>query len=340
MLHGVGTTLARVIDPARLHVLPAPSAFSIACARLGWPVDATPLISRVKNPETPVSSRLRKSGRAIVYVAGTGGASTLAEVLRGEGLGGAKLVIMERLGGPHERTVETTAAAWTDAADPLHLVAVELTPDATSASSGAPPDDRLRSAVPGLPDELYGGDGQLTRAEVRAVALAALAPRDGELLWDVGAGSGTIAIEWCRAAPAATAIAIERREDRAATIAANASALGAEPRVTVALGAAPLALEDLPTPDAIFIGGGPAIPGLIDGAWRAVRPGGRVVANAVTLEGEHALTAAHRTYGGRLIRLELSHAEPLGSFTGWKPQRPVTQWSATKPIDADEPGAA
>ncbi|MDO9355386.1 MAG: precorrin-6Y C5,15-methyltransferase (decarboxylating) subunit CbiT, partial [Solirubrobacteraceae bacterium] len=179
------------------------------------------------------------------------------------------------------------------------------------------------------PDELYGGDGQLTRAELRAIALASLAPRAGERLWDVGAGSGTIAIEWCRGAAGATAVAIERREDRARTIGENASVLGA-PGVQVVVGAAPLALEGLPQPDAIFVGGGPAVPGLIDGCWQALRAGGRLVAAAVTLEGEAALAAAHATYGGRLVRIETSHAEPLGSFTGWKPQRPVVQWSATK----------
>ncbi len=325
MLHGIGSTLARVVDPALLQVVPAPSAFALACARLGWAQHATPLVSRVAQPATPVAGSLRRAGRAIVYVAGPSGARELADELRDEGLDHARLVVLERLGGPAERRIDATVGTWDQDADPLHLVALEL----TDASPPRQRSGRLDSAVPGLPDELYGGDGQLTRAEVRAVALAALAPRPGERLWDVGAGSGTIAIEWCRAAAGASAIAIERREDRAQTIAANAKALGA-PLTEVVIGAAPLALDGLASPDAIFIGGGPATPGLIDRCWTVLRPGGRLVANAVTLEGEQALSSALATYGGRLVRLEFSQAEPLGTFTGWKPQRPVVQWSATK----------
>jgi precorrin-6Y C5,15-methyltransferase (decarboxylating) len=324
MLHGIGATLARAVGPSMLHVIPAPSAFSIACARLGWAQHDTPLVSRVAQPATPVAAELRRAGRAVVYVPGASGARDLAAELRDEGLTDAHFTVMERLGGDAERIRTSTVAGWDREADPLHLVAIELSAPVPASARG-----RLDSTVPGLPDELYGGDGQLTRAELRAVALASLAPRAGERLWDVGAGSGTIAIEWCRAASGATAVAIERREDRARTIAENAALLGAA-GVEVVVGAAPLALEGLPEPDAIFVGGGPAAPGLIDGCWQALRSGGRLVAAAVTLEGEAALAAAHATYGGRLVRIETSHAEPLGSFTGWKPQRPVVQWSATK----------
>ncbi len=332
MLHGVGASLvARGVDAAVLDVKPAPSAFALACARLGWAQHMTVLVSRVADAGTPVDALIAGGGRAVVFVPGSNGADELADHLRGAGLGATRFIVMERLGGPAERITETTADGWTGGADALHLVALEPAADAEptdrSSTSG-----RLASRVPGLPDELFGGDGQLTRAEVRAVALAALAPRARELLWDVGAGSGTIAIEWCRAAPGARAEAIEQRTDRAATIAANAATLGAAGLVRVTTGEAPAALEGLPTPDAIFIGGG-LTAGVLDQCWDALVPGGRLVANVVTLEGERVLADAAAAHGGRLVRLELSHAEPIGRFTGWKPQRPITQWSATKSPD-------
>ncbi|MDQ8046718.1 MAG: precorrin-6Y C5,15-methyltransferase (decarboxylating) subunit CbiT, partial [Patulibacter sp.] len=237
--------------------------------------------------------------------------------------------------------------AWSGDADDLHLVAVELVaplratrPPAVVQPSADPAEaalaDRLTSTVPGLPDDAYVGDGQLTRAEVRAVVLAALAPRPGELLWDLGAGSGTVSIEWVRAAPGARAVGIERRDDRSATITENAARLGAAEAAE--LGAPGLSLltadiEDrldaLPEPDAIFVGGG-GTSAVIERCWAALRPGGRIVANAVTLEGEQALVAAASAHGGTLIRLEFSRAEPLGGFTGWKPHRPIVQWAATK----------
>lgn len=327
MLHGVGATLvARGVSPGQLRVLPAPSAFTLACARLGWPTHMTSLVSRVANPEQPVADALRFAGRVVVYVAGPTGARALAADLRAHGLGTARLVVLERLGGPAERAIESTVGLWDADADPLHLVALEYegTTDRSPASVG-----RLGSRVPGLPDALYGGDGQLTRAEVRAVALAALAPRPGELLWDVGSGSGTIAIEWCRAAVGASAHAVEQRADRATTIAANAAELGAA-QVTVQVGEAPAALDGLPAPDAVFIGGG-LTTGVLDHCWHALPIGGRLVANSVTLEGERLLTDAAAAHGGRLVKLDVAYAEPIGRFTGWRPQRPITQWSVTKP---------
>lgn len=361
MLHGLGSTLARLVDPARLEVLPVPSAYSLACARLGWAQQEVPLVSLVADPERDMLAALAERGRAIVYVAGTSGARQLAARLRDAGLGAARLTILARLGGPGEHAIESVASVFDEDLDPLHLVAVdarELTAvaddadtaagstkmhgaasqdaadadrdddDESSLAAGAP---RLASTVPGLPDDTYGGDGQLTRADVRAVALAALAPAAGELLWDVGAGSGTIAIEWCRAAPGARAVAIEQRQDRCATVLANAAALVDGPaRIDVIHGRVPAALDGLPAPHAIFLGGATSQPGLIDRCWEALLPGGRLVAAAVTLESERALADAAARLGGRLVRLEHSHAEALGSFTAWRPERPITQWSATK----------
>ncbi|MBO9534266.1 MAG: precorrin-6y C5,15-methyltransferase (decarboxylating) subunit CbiE [Solirubrobacteraceae bacterium] len=358
MLHGVGATLARLVDAAHLHVLPAPSAYSLACARLGWAQHEVPLVSLVADPQTDPIPALA-GGRAIVYVAGPSGARRLAALLRLAGRGGATLTILSRLGGQDERALRVTAAEFDDDLDPLHLVAVDARATDGTRSTASPAesgrvdgvagggvalaepvtavvpaarDRRLMSRVPGLPDDFYGGDGQLTRADVRVVALAALAPAPGEVLWDVGAGSGTIAIEWCRAASRARALAIEARADRCATIAENARVLEAA-RVEVIEGKVPEALDGLTRPHAIFLGGATSQPGLVDRCWDALLPGGRLVGAAVTLEGERALTEAHGRLGGRLSRLQHDHADALGGFTAWKPQRAIVQWAVTKESD-------
>lgn len=357
MLHGIGATLSRLVDPSRLNVLPAPSAYSLACARLGWAQHEVPLVSLVADPQHDPIPALA-SGRAIVYVAGPSGARRLAALLRDAGLGAARLTILSRLGGQTEQELRATADAFDADLDPLHLVAIDVRAsedagDAAAAggrgqavfaerTASAPGaivrgarERRLMSCVPGLPDGFYGGDGQLTRADIRVVALAALAPAPGEVLWDVGAGSGTIAIEWCRAAPQARALAIEARADRCVTIADNARVLEAT-RVEVIEGTVPDALEGLLRPHAIFLGGATSQPGLVERCWSALLPGGRLVGAAVTLEGERALTEAHARFGGRLSRLQHDHADALGGFTAWRPQRAIVQWSVTKDFDDDE----
>jgi precorrin-6B C5,15-methyltransferase / cobalt-precorrin-6B C5,C15-methyltransferase len=234
--------------------------------------------------------------------------------------------VLEHLGAGDERITETTAAAAAipDAAgtghDPLHAVAIECRPALETP---------LLARTPGLPDAAYDSDGALTKWPIRAVALAALAPTPGGLLWDVGAGSGSVAIEWLRAEPTAHAIAIERRSDRRERIERNALALGV-PGLELIEGEAPAALAGLPAPDAVFVGGGVTAPGLVAACWEALRPGGRLVANAVTLESEAALVAARARYGGEFVRLEVAHAAPLGGFTGWRPQLPVVTWSARR----------
>jgi precorrin-6Y C5,15-methyltransferase (decarboxylating) len=231
--------------------------------------------------------------------------------------------VLEQLGGPAERRVEATAEDWRDPqVDPLHVVAIEC-----RVAPGTAPLQRS----PGLPDDAYAtSDGQLTKRHVRAMTLAALQPLPGQLLWDVGAASGSIAIEWLRAERSARAIAIEQRADRAAQATANALALGV-PQLDVRSAAAPAAFDGLAPPDAIFVGGGLTSAGLVQAAWAALRPGGRIVANAVTLEGEQALAAARARFGGTLTRIEIAHAEPLGAFTAWRAQLPVVQWAAAKP---------
>jgi precorrin-6B C5,15-methyltransferase / cobalt-precorrin-6B C5,C15-methyltransferase len=319
MLHGIGATLARRLGPERIEVIAAPSAFSLACARLGWPAAEVELVSAVARSPEVVARVLQPRRRVIAYATGEDGAAALAQVLCERGYGPSRFVVLEQLGGADERVSESTAHEWgTRRADPLHLVAIECV---------AAPDTPLHPLVPGLPDAAFENDGQLTKRYVRAPTLAALAPAPGALLWDVGAGSGSVSIEWLRAEPSARAIAIERREDRAERARRNAGSLGV-PSLEVVIGDAPAVLEGLAQPDAVFIGGGLTAPGLLERCWAALGPGGRIVANAVTLEGEQVLAVARSAHGGELVRIEIGHAEPIGGFTGWRAQMPVVQWSA------------
>lgn len=321
MLHGIGATFVRRAGAARVRVHPHPSAFSIACARLGWPAAEVELVSAVARPPEVLVRALQVRRRIVAYVTGGHGAAELARVLRDRGLGASRFVVLEQLGGPAEEIHDSTAENWGDReADPLHAVAVEVAADGQAMTY---------PRVPGLPDAAYASDGQLTKRHVRAATLAALAPAPGELLWDVGAGSGSIAVEWLRAEATARAVALEVRSDRAARIEANALSLGV-PELEVRIGRAPEALADLPAPDAVFIGGGITTPGLLACCWAALRPGGRLVANTVTLEGEQRVATAWVAHGGTLTRIEIAHAEPVGGFTGWRGQMPVVQWCARK----------
>jgi precorrin-6Y C5,15-methyltransferase (decarboxylating) len=314
MFHGIGVTLVRLLGAARVRVLPHPSSASLAAARLGWPLATTDVLSLV-TADPAALRRLLGPGRRILVLGGN--AAVVAEVLTAAGHGVARITVLEQLGGPAERIVTGTAATWSaPPGDPLAVLAVECT------SGPATP------VVPGLPDEAYETDGQLTKREVRAVTLALLAPVPGALLWDVGAGSGSIGIEWMRSHPACRAIAVESHPARAATITTNAAALGV-PALRVVTGSAPAALAGLPAADTIFIGGGLTRDGVLDTCLAALRPGGRLVANAVTVESEAALAAAHAKLGGELIRLAVQRAAPLGGFTGWRPAMPVTIWSVT-----------
>jgi precorrin-6B C5,15-methyltransferase / cobalt-precorrin-6B C5,C15-methyltransferase len=321
MLHGIGATFARRLTPGQLVVHPHPSAFALACARLGWPAAEVELVSTVAQPPEVVARLLQPRRRLIVYATGAGGAAEIARVLCERGFGPSRFVVLEQLGGEAERTSESTATDWGEReADPLHAIAIECL-----AGPGAP----ALALVPGLPDDAYEHDGQLTKRHVRAITLAALAPVPAALLWDVGAGSGSIAIEWLRAEPNARAIAVERDAVRAERARVNARTLGV-PQLDVVTGSAPEALQELPGPDAIFIGGGLTTVGVIDRCWSSLRPGGKIVVNAVTLEGERMLAGARERCGGELVRIEIAHAEPLGSFEAWRAQLPVVQWSARK----------
>ncbi|WP_344441783.1 precorrin-6y C5,15-methyltransferase (decarboxylating) subunit CbiE [Kitasatospora nipponensis] len=322
MFFGIGRTLGEELGAGRLRVLPHPSSVSYACARLGWALEETATVSLVGRELDTLAGELAEGRRLLVLSADASTPAAVAGLLERRGYGPSVLRVLEQVGGSAERQVDGTAESWNHpAGDALNLVAVECRAAA----------DTVRpSLVPGLPDELFESDGQLTKRHVRAATLATLAPTPGELLWDVGGGSGSIAIEWLRAHRSCRAVSVERDPVRAARIERNAAALGV-PRLRVVTGAAPAALAGLPTPDAVFIGGGLTAPGLLAACWAALAPGGRLVANTVTLESEALLTDWYRRHGGELLRLAVAHAVPVGGFTGWRQAMPVTQWSVVKP---------
>lgn len=317
MFFGIGSTLARIAGPDRLRVLVHPSSVALACARLGWASEHVRVRSLVGRPLDALRRDLAPGARLVVLSEGAGSPAEVAGLLDGSGWGRSRMTVLERLGAGDERVTSATAAGWRGEADPLNVVAVECVADDPA---------RTRGETPGLPDEAYDHDGQLTKREVRAVTLAHLAPRPGELLWDVGAGSGSIGIEWMRADPSCRAVAVESHPERAARIAGNAAALGV-PGLRVVTGRAPDALAGLPEPDAVLVGGGLTRPGVLDACRAALRPGGRLVANAVTVQTEAVLAAAHAEHGGELVRVQVARAAPLGGFHGWRPAMPVTIWT-------------
>jgi precorrin-6Y C5,15-methyltransferase (decarboxylating) len=321
MDYGIGVTLARQIDPAEMTVIPAPGAFALACARLGWARAGVETVTLHGRPAALLNACIQPDARLLILSENGTTPAVVAALLRGRGYGVSRMVVLEHMGGPRERRIEGYAGTWGEerTAD-LNTIAVECV---------AAPDAPLLPRTPGLPDEAFRHDGQLTKREVRAVTLAALAPVPGQLLWDVGAGCGSIAIEWSRAHPMCRAVAVEPRADRRAMIAANADALGC-PHLRIVEGRAPEALAGLPRPDAVFVGGGVGADGVLEAGWRALGPGGRLVANAVTVEGEAALLGFRSRFGGGLTRLSFSRAEPVGSFTGWRPLMPVTQLAVVK----------
>lgn len=321
MFFGIGRTLAGLLGAGRLRVLPHPSSVSYAGARLGWPLEDTEVISLVGRPLAALGAALYPGRRLLLLSAGAGTPAEVAALLRERGFGPSRMTVLEQLGGEREHRTEGTAEDWPHPpGDPLNVIAVDC-----RRTSGTP---RL-SLTPGLPDQAFEHDGQLTKRHIRAATLAALAPGPGELLWDIGGGSGSIGIEWLRAHRSCRAVTVERDPVRAGRITRNAHTLGV-PALRVITGAAPGALAELPVPDAVFIGGGLTAPGVLEACWRALPEGGRLVANTVTLESEALLTDWYRRHGGELTRLAVAHAAPVGGFTGWRQAMPVTQWSVTK----------
>jgi len=321
MCFGIGVTLTRKIPISEMTIIPAPSSFSLACARLGWSLTEVETLSLNGRPPALIQAAIYPKARLLILSEGKETPALVAEILTKRGFSGSKITVLEHMGGSQERIIEGTAASWTtsEVAD-LNTIAVECIADA-----GVVPLPRLA----GLPDDAYHHDGQLTKREVRAITLSALAPTPGQLLWDVGAGCGSIAIEWMRSHPRCRAIAIEQNSTRLQYIADNAAALGT-PYLQIVAGKAPAALKDLPQPDAIFVGGGATTENLFEVCWEALRPGGRFVANAVTVESEQKLLQWHNQVGGELIRVAVQRAAPIGGFLGWKPMVPVTQWVVVK----------
>jgi precorrin-6Y C5,15-methyltransferase (decarboxylating) len=321
MNFGVGSTLIGLLGPTAVRVIPHPSSISLACARLGWPVPDVEVVSVVGRPLALLHPAVQPGRRVLVLVAGATGAADICALLRDRGFSASVVTVLEQLGAAAERQVSATAATWTaQTHDELAVVAIECRADVGT---------RALPRTPGLPEDAFDHDGQITKREIRAFVLASLVPVPGQLLWDVGSGSGSVAVEWMRTHPACRAIAIEPRADRLARIAANADALGV-PGLRIVEGSAPDALADLPTPDAIFVGGGVSVPGLIEACLAALADGGRLVANAVTVETEVVLAGWHARLGGALTRIAVQRAGPIGGFTGWRPAMPVTQWSYTK----------
>jgi precorrin-6Y C5,15-methyltransferase (decarboxylating) len=317
--HGIGTTLTRLLGVDAVRVIPHPSSVSLACARLGWPQDQVLVISLVGHPVERVHPHVQPGRRLVILSWGAHTPAEVAELLTERGYGSSDLTILEQLGGPSERVRTARAAEWSHEVDALNVVGVLC-----RAGQEAP----LLPTVPGLPDDAYESDGQLTKREVRAVTLSRLAPVPGQLLWDVGGGAGSIAIEWARHHPTCRAIAMERDPDRAKRLERNATALGAA--VAIVHGKAPAALEGLEAPDAVFVGGGATAPGMIEACWNVLAPGGRLVVNGVTLETEALIAQWYGELGGDLIRLDVQRASAVGTMTGWRPAMPVTIWSITK----------
>jgi precorrin-6Y C5,15-methyltransferase (decarboxylating) len=320
--YGVGSLLARHVDPADMLVVPAPSSFSLAAARLGWSLPDTTLMSLHGRSLDLIRPHLHPGSRILALTSDGAEPAALAKLLSDNGFGASRMTVMEALGGVHEQ-VRTALASGFDltAVHALNIVAVEV-----DAAPGA----RVLARASGLSDALFEHDGQITKREIRAMTLSALAPRRGELLWDVGAGAGSVAIEWMLADPSLGAIAIEARPDRAARIRRNAAAFGV-PGLEILDGDAPQALAGLRSPQAVFVGGGAGRPGLLDFVIDALCSGGRLVVNAVTLETEALLIARHAQSGGALTRIALSRADHVGGKHAWRPARPVTQWVWTKP---------
>jgi precorrin-6Y C5,15-methyltransferase (decarboxylating) len=322
--HGIGSVLATRVDPSEITCLPAPSAYALACARLGWAGQDCVRLSVHGRALERIVPHLHPGARILALSWDGSTPARIAALLAARGFAGSALTVMERMGGPRERIVRTTAAGFDlGTVDVLNTVAVEV---------AAEPGARVIPFTPGLPDDWFANDGQITKREIRAVTLSALAPCRGGLLIDVGAGSGSVGIEWMLADPSCRTIAVEARPDRAARVAANAANLGV-PDLVVVDGRAPDALSGLPPADAVFVGGGAGNPGVIEAARAALRPGGRLVVNAVTLETQALLVAEHGRLGGDLVEIAVARAEPVGGFRGLRPAMAVLQWTWIRPAE-------
>ena len=315
MYFGIGATLSRHFGAEEMLVLPAPSAFSLAAARLGWALQNVDCLSLHGRSCDNLNKYLSPGRRVLALTASHETVREAAHVLEKSGYGQSRLTVLEHMGGLSERRIDLSVGdAKTHKGADFNTLAIECVPDL---------DCRVLPTIAGLPDDAFEHDGQLTKRKVRAASLAALAPYPNAVLWDVGAGCGSIAIEWMRSTRGARAFAIEDKDVRRAMIRTNATRLGV-PELTIVAGSAPEALAGLPAPDAVFIGGGVNEPNLFEACFETLKPGGRLVANAVTVEGEARLIDLHQVWGGALSRIAVSRAEPVGKFLAFKPMMPVT----------------
>ncbi|MDB5394723.1 MAG: precorrin-6Y C5,15-methyltransferase [Rhodospirillales bacterium] len=319
--YGIGSLLARKVPAEEMLCLPGISAFSLAANRLGWALQDCALVTLHGRPLELVVPALQPNSRILALSWDGKTPGQLAELLVRYGFGATRMTLCETMGGPLEQMRSVIARDFDlEGVAPLNLVALDIP---------AVPGARAIPLTPGLPDDWFEHDGQITKRDIRAITLSTLASRRGELLWDIGAGSGSVGIEWMLAHPSNRTIAIERDETRAGRIARNAASLGV-PDLKIVQGAAPAALAGLPQPDAVFIGGGSTAGGVIDTAWAALGTGGRLVVNGITIETQAELTRRFKTLGGHLTTIQISQADPVGAFHGMRPAMPVTQWSVSK----------
>jgi precorrin-6Y C5,15-methyltransferase (decarboxylating) len=319
---GVGKQLAAFVPAEEFVCLPQPSAFSLASARMGWSLQDVALVTLHGRALQGIVRNLQPGARILALSWDSETPAKLAELLTTHRMGQSRITVLEAMGGPRERTRHAMASKFEiEEIVSLNTIAVEVI---------AEPEAAIIALAPGLDDALFEHDGQLTKREIRAVTLSSLAPRHGELLWDVGLGAGSIAIEWLLRHPSLSAIGVEARGDRADRAARNAAALGA-PELKIVQGRAPEALAGLARPDAVFVGGGMMDDGVFEAVWAALKPRGRLVANAVSLETEARLADYFRCFGGDLVRLQIARADSVGTMFGWRPAMPVTQWRVKKP---------
>jgi precorrin-6Y C5,15-methyltransferase (decarboxylating) len=319
---GVGKQLAAFVPAEEFVCLPQPSAFSLASARMGWSLQDVALVTLHGRALQGIVRNLQPGARILALSWDSETPAKLAELLTTHRMGQSRITVLEAMGGPRERIRHAMASNFEiKETDSLNTIAVEVI---------AEPEASIIALAPGLDDALFEHDGQLTKREIRAVTLSSLAPRQGELLWDVGLGAGSIAIEWLLRHPSLSAIGIEARNDRADRAARNAAALGV-PELKIVQGRAPEALAGLARPDAVFVGGGMMDDGVFEAVWAALKPRGRLVANAVSLETEARLADLFQRFGGDLVRLQVARIDQVGTMFGWRPAMPVTQWRASKP---------
>ena len=315
----VGARIGRSIPAGQITYHPQLSAFQLASARMGWSMADVETLTVHGRPVEQMIAFIQPDQRLIILTTGTETPGQIAQFLTERGFGDSPMTVLANMGGEKEQRFDGIAREWSHEVPPFNTLCVDCR---------AAPDAALLPRVPGLSDDMFQHDGTMTKQEVRAVTLAKLMPMRGALLWDIGTGCGSVAVEWMRAARYARAIGIEPRADRRAMAAANALSLGV-PKLELIDGQVPEALDGLEKPDAVFIGGGLS-PETFDAAFAALRPLGRLVANAVTLESEATLVDLHKTHGGQLVKLSVNRAEPVGRLTGWRPLMPVTQWSLVK----------